>query len=644
VYCAAIITLESRERDSSTKEHVETRDAKSGILAAQSGPEQGWQSPRFAIEVELEAQVESTLSVQFEFKKENEMVDVRKSLVVLALFALIAGGAFAQVQVTCTLGAANNLPIRDNGLTEVVGTVQMNCTNTTGAAVNVNFGTIMNTTVTNTITSSTTLQLSGPQITGTAPDGSAIAPVSGFLQHRPETGDVANTRNRIVFDTLSIPPTVPNGTPVSLVISGIRVVAPPASTSFTPSTVVETITTSPVGAVNIPNPQSAVVGTVTAGLVVDLTSCSGGTFSQANFAQCVSEPRTNTANWNLNIRFSEGFASAFKNSVDEGAGAATGTQLMAKFLNVPAGAQIWVTTAPVITSAGGGSVTPNASLNTGTGTGVSSSATLPSGVTPTCTIGGVSTTATWRQVTISSGTGFATWTVTAENPTNLDSMSFGVLIAFTASTGTGLPGLTTTTGPAQIQGEFGPTSTVDSAVTASTASIPRFRDVPVFTGNIFGIAPCVTNLLFPYVTTATGWDTGIALSNTSLDQVGTTSQPFATSTQTGTCTAYYFTKPGSTAPAPQTTDHALAPGEVLAFSLFAGGVPGATSTVPVGFTGYMIVRCNFQFAHGFAFISDLGSQKLSQGYLALVIPDSSPRTPTPFSSYSGFNVGEILGN
>jgi hypothetical protein len=570
------------------------------------------------------------------------MVDVRKTLVVLALFALIAGGAFAQV--TCTLGAANNLPIRDNGLTELVGTVQMNCTNTTGAAVAVNFGTIMNTTVTNTVTNSTTLELSGPQIAGTAPDGTAIAPVKGFLQHRPETGDVPNTRNRIVFDTLSIPPTVPNGTPVSLVISGIRVVAPPASTSFTPSTVVETITTSPVGAVNIPNPQSAVVATVTAGLVVDLTTCSGGTFSPVTFAQCVSEPRTNTAAWNLNIRFTEGFASAFKNLADEGNGAATGTQLMAKFLNVPAGTQIWVTSGAVITTKGGGTVTPAATLNTGSGTGVSSSATLPSGVTPTCTIGGVATTATWNQVTISSGTGSATWTVTAENPTNTDSMSFGVLVVFAATTASNLPAITTASGPAQIQGEFGPVSTVDFAVAASTASIPRFRDVPVFTGNIFGITPCVTNLLFPYVTTVSGWDTGIALSNTSLDQVGTTGAPFTTPTQTGTCTAYYFTKPGSTAPSPQTTDHALAPGEVLAFSLFAGGVPGATSTVPVGFTGYMIVRCNFQFAHGFAFISDLGSQKLSQGYLALVIPDSTPRTPTPFSTYSGFNVGEILGN
>jgi len=39
-----------------------------------------------------------------------------------------------------------------------------------------------------------------------------------------------------------------------------------------------------------------------------------------------------------------------------------------------------------------------------------------------------------------------------------------------------------------------------------------------------------------------------------------------------------------------------------------------------GFQGYMMVSCDFQFAHGYAFISDFGAQKLAQGYQALVIP------------------------
>jgi len=40
-----------------------------------------------------------------------------------------------------------------------------------------------------------------------------------------------------------------------------------------------------------------------------------------------------------------------------------------------------------------------------------------------------------------------------------------------------------------------------------------------------------------------------------------------------------------------------------------------------GFQGYIIAVCNFQFAHGFAFISDLGARNLAMGYLALVLPN-----------------------
>jgi hypothetical protein len=37
----------------------------------------------------------------------------------------------------------------------------------------------------------------------------------------------------------------------------------------------------------------------------------------------------------------------------------------------------------------------------------------------------------------------------------------------------------------------------------------------------------------------------------------------------------------------------------------------------------MIAVCRFQYAHGFAFVSDLGARNLAMGYLALIIPDPS---------------------
>ena len=36
-----------------------------------------------------------------------------------------------------------------------------------------------------------------------------------------------------------------------------------------------------------------------------------------------------------------------------------------------------------------------------------------------------------------------------------------------------------------------------------------------------------------------------------------------------------------------------------------------------GFEGYIIAQANFQYCHGFAFISDVGAQKLAEGYLAI---------------------------
>ena len=43
------------------------------------------------------------------------------------------------------------------------------------------------------------------------------------------------------------------------------------------------------------------------------------------------------------------------------------------------------------------------------------------------------------------------------------------------------------------------------------------------------------------------------------------------------------------------------------------------STLAPGFSGYIIAVCNFQYAHGFAFVSDVGARNLAMGYLALVM-------------------------
>ena len=58
----------------------------------------------------------------------------------------------------------------------------------------------------------------------------------------------------------------------------------------------------------------------------------------------------------------------------------------------------------------------------------------------------------------------------------------------------------------------------------------------------------------------------------------------------------------------------------------SGGNPAQSIDGAPEFQGYVIAVCEFQYAHGFAFITDGfgGVRSLAQGYLALVIPTPFP--------------------
>jgi hypothetical protein len=108
-----------------------------------------------------------------------------------------------------------------------------------------------------------------------------------------------------------------------------------------------------------------------------------------------------------------------------------------------------------------------------------------------------------------------------------------------------------------------------------------------------------TNLLFTFVTNQAGFDTGVTISNTASD-------PFGTTGQTAACTINYY---GANAPAQLSTGN-IAPGSTYT---------NLTSDVAPNFQGYAIARCGFGYAHGLAFISDLGARNLAMGYLAQVV-------------------------
>jgi hypothetical protein len=133
--------------------------------------------------------------------------------------------------------------------------------------------------------------------------------------------------------------------------------------------------------------------------------------------------------------------------------------------------------------------------------------------------------------------------------------------------------------------------------------------------------------LFPFVTNTAGFDTGVAIANTTADTLN------GVSPQSGPVTLTYYgtTTGGGAAPSTQTTTSSVPAGSELVFTLSSGGNYGVLATP--GFEGYMIVRASFQYCHGYAEITDQGAQRLGSGYLALSLD-------SPFGSGFGSRTGQ----
>lgn len=278
----------------------------------------------------------------------------------------------------------------------------------------------------------------------------------------------------------------------------------------------------------------------------------------------------------------------------------TGTRLMLRFAGVPTGAQIFV---GVYDSTGGVS-------NSNTTSKVRLVSTDASGAgafsAVSATSGGI-----YAPVAITGGAGIAVYEVMSSDPLSQENIEVPIVVAYTSNTSTNNPGL----GTATVTGSFAPVSTVTTQ--SSSAPLPRFIDVPT-SKTALTVNACSTNLLFPFVTNQAGFDTGLAIANTSLD-------PFGTKTQQGACVINYYggSTGGGAAPAAATSP-VVAAGTELIFLLSSGG--GGVAATP-GFQGYIIAQCAFQYAHGFAFVSDLGAKNLAEGYLALVMDGTAPTVP-----------------
>jgi len=284
-----------------------------------------------------------------------------------------------------------------------------------------------------------------------------------------------------------------------------------------------------------------------------------------------------------------------------------GTRLKAVFNNIPNGVAIFV-------SVNNNNQTATTSPTTGTFASLVTSETVV-GFSPvtatTSTVGGVGvgTVGGVFQVPITGGSGTAVWEVLAANSLLNQTYSFSYFVVATPSPSTNSPAV----GIGTVNMSYAPTPTAAfsasaGAVASTSLTVPRFIDTST-AQNAVAVTLCRTNLLFPYVANTAGFDTGIAISNTSTD-------PFGTAAQQGPCTLNFF---GSNAPAAVTTASVAS---ATTYTTLA-------SSVAPNFLGYMIAVCNFQYAHGFAFVSDVGARNLAMGYLALIIPDP-PRSAFPF--------------
>jgi hypothetical protein len=297
-----------------------------------------------------------------------------------------------------------------------------------------------------------------------------------------------------------------------------------------------------------------------------------------------------------------------------------GTRLKAVFNNIPAGVRLYVSTTNVRNNYFNPAVAqpPVSSTDSFAQLIVSETGSFsPATANTSVTLGSNILSSVLVEIPVVNGTATAVWEVMNTNPaqiegqstpssssstgvTNVGTFDFGVWQSFTPNPGANSPPV----GQGTVNMSFAPTPPVAFSASAgasasSTLTIPRFADTSAST-NVLSIVLCQTALLFPFVTNQAGFDTGLAIANTTTD-------PFGTRNQNGSCTLNFY---GSSPPPAVNT----------------GNIPTGTvyvtlaSTAASGFQGYMIAVCNFQLAHGFAFVSDIGARNLAMGYLALILP------------------------
>jgi len=588
---------------------------------------------------------------RYQFKEKDLMADFRnKLLLCVGVSTLFAGLASAQT-LSCTIGGgavgvpvpaganavttgfyggagtpgAGTIPtqpieLRSEGATELVSDTIFNCDAAT-------------TPLQGQVTAYLSGAVPGLSITSTAPvlqviDNSAV-PSHPTVYY---SGTVVPGSSQVIFGTATSGPAIYTNTPVVfpqydfiLEVSNIRVNVTGLLNPTTPTPVSETVFAGAEGVATLFQSNAITVGYVLKSLNVTGTSPYGYVVCAAN---------TQTAGPSFTVTVSELFAGAFKQPFTP---SNLQTPTVVYPATIPGGEQ------GTLTSIGG---TPLGIEATPLGTRIKFVvANIPAGVTGLSVPNSIETaqgadalgqTLTLDLVTggdtgtagpfgaagsttlpIASGSVTVIYQVDYADLTEIKTFNFSPTLIFAANA------VLPTTSPITVTTSYSPSpATPGGALVIPTTYLPYFANTGTpLNANIF--AACETDLLFPFVTTTFGYETGLAISNTAAD-------PFGTVGQGGACNVYFY----GTGQVPAATS----PVTATATNLPAAGIAvGTTSTTVVSpfigsaFTGYAIARCNFLFAHGYAFFTNAataGSSGVAQGYMGLVLPHTPtvPRT------------------
>lgn len=506
---------------------------------------------------------------------------------VLSVFlgAVAANPASAQANFSCNASVLSNA-IRAEGLAELVGDLILTCTGgTAGQTLTYNIQVYANTNITSRLLEPPTLTEALLGID--APPYPAEKLFSGQLMTKnmvlfqgvPIAMPGSGTRTLRIMNLRVNATTLPLGSAVTLFVSGAGVTSLPITNPQQNVALIQTGMSMEVRKIDDSAPDVPVLATCTGNNETLLT---GGGYP----------PPPAPGGRTFNLKFKEGFSNAFRKKNDENgyndpslpppkdrAGQADhGTRLRAVFRDLPLGVTVFVTVQAVVQ---------------GTSAGVQAQCTTtPGGALSSCPLSSPADGGLYR-VPVS---GEVYWEITAASSGAAESVSFGVAVAYNP----GVPA-----GTANVLASFSPISTAGEA-TSGPDDLPRFistaSPVPAFI-----LEGCRTVLLFQFVTSVEGFDTGISVSNTTAD-----APVYKTPGQTGKCRAYFYQR-GETVPPLESPE--LPPGSQWLWTMWS---------YRRNFQGYMLVVCDFQYAYGYAFVSNLGlagPDRFAQSYQAIPLPD-----------------------